>query len=58
MRQRRWMEFLEDYEFTLQYHPCKENVVVDALSRKSRGVLASPRMADARDCGTVRITIQ
>ena len=41
MRQRRWMEFLEDYEFTLHYHPGKENVVADALSRKSRGVLAS-----------------
>ena len=35
MRQRRWMEFLEDYDFTLHYHPGKANVVVDALSRKS-----------------------
>ena len=35
MRQRRWMEFLEDYDFTLDYHPGKENVVADALSRKS-----------------------
>ena len=41
MRQCRWMEFLEDYDFTLHYHPSKANVVVDALSRKSRGVLAS-----------------
>ena len=41
MRQRRWMEFLEDYDFTLHYHPGKENVVTDALSRKSRGALAS-----------------
>ena len=41
MRQRGWMEFLEDYDFTLHYHPDKENVVADALSRKSRGVLAS-----------------
>ena len=41
MRQHRWMEFLEDYDFTLHYHPGKENVVADALSRKSRGVLAS-----------------
>ena len=40
MRQRKWMEFLEDYDFTLHYHPGKANVVVDALSRKSRGVLA------------------
>ena len=32
MRQRRWMEFLEDYDFTLHYHSDKANVVVDALS--------------------------
>ena len=41
MRQRRWMEFLEDYDFTLHYHPSKENVVANALSWKSQGVLAS-----------------
>ena len=41
MRQCRWMEYLEDYDFTLHYHPDKANVVVDALSRKPRGVLAS-----------------
>ena len=41
MRQRRWMEFLEDYDFTLHYHHGKANVVADALSPKSRGVLAS-----------------
>ena len=41
MRQCRWMEYLEDYDFTLQYHPGKVSVMADALSRKSRGVLAS-----------------
>ena len=41
MRQHRWMEFLEDYDFTLHYHLSKANVMADALSRKSRGVLAS-----------------
>ena len=41
MRQHRWMEFLEDYDFTLHYHPGKANVVADALSRKSREALAS-----------------
>ena len=46
MRQRRWMEYLEDYDFTLQYHLGKENVVADALSRKSRGVLASVASRD------------
>ena len=41
MRQCRWMEFLEDHDFTLHYRPGKVNVVADALSRKSRGALAS-----------------
>ena len=41
MRQRRWMEYLEDYDFILHYHLGKANVVADGLNRKSRGVLAS-----------------
>ncbi|MCH83701.1 retrotransposon protein [Trifolium medium] len=35
MRQRRWLEFLKNYDFKLSYHPGKVNVVADALSRKS-----------------------
>jgi len=35
MRQRRWMEFLKDYDFELHYHLGKANIVADALSRKS-----------------------
>ena len=45
MRQRRWMEYL-DYDFTLHYHLGKVNVVADALSRKSWGVLASVASRD------------
>ena len=41
MRQHIWIEYREDYDFTLHYQLGKENVVVDALSHKSRGVLAS-----------------
>ena len=41
MRQCGWMEFLEDYDFTLDYHPGKANVVADALNKKSRGTLDS-----------------
>jgi len=33
MRQRRWIEFLKDYDFELHYHPGKVNVVAGALSR-------------------------
>ena len=35
MRQRRWLEFLKEYDFQFSYHPGKANVVADALSRKS-----------------------
>ena len=41
MRQHRWMEYLEDYDFTLHYILGKANEVADELSRKSHGVLAS-----------------
>nr|GFA30894.1 putative reverse transcriptase domain-containing protein [Tanacetum cinerariifolium] len=36
MRQRRWIELLSDYDCEIRYHPRKENVVGDALSRKER----------------------
>ena len=41
MRQRIWLEYMEDYDFTLYYHSGKAIVVADALSQKSLGVLAS-----------------
>ncbi|GJZ30330.1 putative reverse transcriptase domain-containing protein [Tanacetum coccineum] len=36
MRQRRWIELFSDYDCKIRYHPSKENVVADALSRKER----------------------
>ena len=35
LRQRRWVEYLKDYDFELAYHLGKANVVADALSRRS-----------------------
>ena len=35
MHQRRWMEVLCEYDFGIEYKPSKENLVADALSRKS-----------------------
>ncbi|KAH0689166.1 hypothetical protein KY289_016524 [Solanum tuberosum] len=35
--QRRWLEFLKDYDISVHYHPGKANVVADALRRLSMG---------------------
>ncbi|GJY46012.1 putative reverse transcriptase domain-containing protein [Tanacetum coccineum] len=32
----RWIELLSDYDCEIRYHPGKDNVVADALSRKDR----------------------
>ncbi|GJV62672.1 ribonuclease H-like domain-containing protein [Tanacetum coccineum] len=34
MKQRRWLELLSDYDCEICYHPGKENIIADALSRK------------------------
>ena len=36
MRQRKWMEYLKDYDFTLHYHLSKAKEVVDALAGSHR----------------------
>ena len=43
MRQRRWIELLKDYDCIIRYHLRKANVVVDTLSRKYVGSLATIR---------------
>jgi ribonuclease HI len=35
MRQRKWLELINDYELEVHYHPSKANIVADALSRKA-----------------------
>ncbi|XP_019238505.1 PREDICTED: uncharacterized protein LOC109218581 [Nicotiana attenuata] len=40
LRQRRWLDLLKDYDVDILYHPGKENVVADALSRHSMRNLA------------------
>nr|GEW30508.1 putative reverse transcriptase domain-containing protein [Tanacetum cinerariifolium] len=36
MRQHHWLELLADYDCEIPYHPGKENVIADALSRKKQ----------------------
>ncbi|GAU50683.1 hypothetical protein TSUD_410390 [Trifolium subterraneum] len=55
MRQRRWLEFLKDYDFELSYHPGKANVVADALIASNSvklGMLkfTNPFLEKIREC--------
>ncbi|WZY70984.1 hypothetical protein YC2023_003224 [Brassica napus] len=52
LRQRRWMEFVADYDLDITYYPGKANLVADALSRK-RADVSAEREADDLD-GMVR----
>ena len=38
--QRRWIKFLKDYDMNVHYHPGKDNVLTDALSKLSMGSVA------------------
>ena len=66
MRQRGWMEYLKDYDFTLQYHPPpppppgKANVVAmhSVGSIESISYCGFLGVADAQEYGTVWSTIQ
>ena len=37
LRQRRWLELLKDNDMNVHYHPGKDNVMDEALSRMSMG---------------------
>jgi hypothetical protein len=41
MRQRRWIELLNDYDCEIRHHPGKANVVADALSRQPHAMIHS-----------------
>ena len=53
MRQQCWVEYREDYDFTLQYHLRKANMVADALSHKPCGILASLALEDWKTSVTI-----
>ncbi len=37
LRQRRWLDILKDYDMCILYHPCKDDVILDALNLLSIG---------------------
>ena len=56
MRQRRWLELLLEYDFSIEYQSGKENVVADALSRKS--TMSSITLLQTSIMGSVREALQ
>ena len=59
LRQTRWLELIKDYNCTIEYHPGKANVVVDALSRRPESSLSHmrsgylPLLVDLRALGGI-----
>ena len=59
LRQRRWLGLIKDYSCTIEYHPRKANVVIDALSRRQESSLSHmrsgylPLLVDLRALGVI-----
>ena len=59
LRQRRWLELIKDYDCTIQYHPGKATVIVDALSRRPESSFSHmrsgylPLLVDLRALGVI-----
>ncbi|KAF3658656.1 hypothetical protein FXO37_14318 [Capsicum annuum] len=47
LRQRKWLELLKYYDMSALYHPSKDNIVVDSLSRMSMGSVAHVEDVDS-----------
>ncbi|KAL0428021.1 UNVERIFIED_CONTAM: hypothetical protein Slati_2976900 [Sesamum latifolium] len=57
MTQRKWLDLIKDYDLTINYHPGKEDRVVDALSRKtSQTLVIMTRQLEALELEVVQLT--
>jgi hypothetical protein len=56
----RWMEFLEEFRCSINYHPGKANVVVDAISQKVRNsalqMVQAPELEDFAIEGKIKMS--
>jgi hypothetical protein len=50
LRQRRWLEHIKYYDLGINYHPGKDNVVANALSRRSHANLLEVRSIPSELC--------
>jgi hypothetical protein len=50
MRQRRWLELINDYDLEIHYHPGKANVVADALIHKASYHCLTVKASDITLC--------
>jgi aspartate carbamoyltransferase regulatory subunit len=48
MWQRIWIELIKDYDYTIEYHPEKVNMVANVLSCKNKVTLSKPPVWDER----------
>ena len=46
LRQRRWLELLKDYDYTIEYNLGKGNVIEDALSKRPESSLSHMRLGN------------
>ena len=61
LRQRRWLKLIKDYDSTIEYHPGKANVIVDALSRRLESSLSHMRssyLPFLMDLGTLGVILE
>ncbi len=46
MKQRRWLEYIKDYDYSVEYTEGKGNLVADTLSRKYTGLSKGGSITD------------